>query len=179
MGEILTIIIRLILPLSILRFPLFGALLSISLDYFDYDFIRFLNNGDLTNYQIIDKALDLYYLSLELYVTTSWQNSLVKITSLLLFIYRILGILLFFLTQNVIFLVIFLNLFEFFYLFYLGFRKIFQKDPVTSIVRLMIIFFLLLIPKFLHEYSLHITSIDKDFIMKLLPFFDAILNKIF
>lgn len=158
MGEILTIIIRLMLPLSILRYSLFGGLLAIFLDYFDYDLIRFLDNGDLTNYQVIDKSLDLYYLSLEVYVVISWKNSLARIAALLLFIYRVFGILIFFITNNLLFLVIFVNLFEFFYLFYLSYKKIFHKDPATSIRRLLIILFLLLIPKFLHEYFLHITT---------------------
>lgn len=156
MGEVLTIVIRLILPLSILRYPLFGGLAALFADFTDYQLIIFLNSGDVTNYQVIDKALDMYYLSLEAFVAVFWKNELARFAAILLFFYRLLGFLLFFITQNLLFLVIFLNLFEFFYLFYLGYKKIFQKDPVTSPAKLLIILFLLLIPKFIHEYSVHI-----------------------
>lgn len=158
MPEAIIAAIRLLIPLSILRFPILGAILAILLDYYDFELLRFLGKGDLTYYQDLDKSLDLYYLSLEAYISTRWANRLARYTALLLFSYRLIGFLLFLTLRNPMLLVIFPNLFEFFYLFYLLFKRIFKKDPVLSFRGLLIILLILLIPKLIHEYFLHVNT---------------------
>jgi hypothetical protein len=156
-GVIIIVFIRSLIPLTIFKYPLLGGVLSIMTDYVDMDILK-LFGSNLNDYQQIDKILDMYYLSLEFYIVLSWKNLLAKRASILLFCYRLLGILLFMLFTNGIILVIFPNLFEFFYLFYLGFKKLHKFDPITSFKSLATILFLLLIPKLIHEYLLHVNT---------------------
>ncbi len=157
-GQAVAIILRSVFAPVILKFPLLGGILAIILDYFDLNIISYLNHGDLDNYQLIDKILDQYYLSLEAYVAAKWTNKLARFTAITLFIIRVFGFTLFIFSKNAIFLVIFPNVFEFFFLFYLIWKLLFKKDPITSVSRVLIIISLLAIPKIIHEYFLHINT---------------------
>lgn len=82
---------RLGVPLLILRWPLLGGLLSIGADYIDLQLLQALDPSQVVNYQPLDKTLDLYYMSLEALVALRWKNEKVKIATLALFFYRLLG----------------------------------------------------------------------------------------
>jgi hypothetical protein len=109
--------------------------------------------GGFDNYAALDKALDTYYLSFELIVSLRWEP-LAKWTSVVLFAYRFLGFVLFEVTQARVFLVIFPNLFENFYLAYLIIRRFAPAWALTP-PRLAALLALLLIPKLAQEYLLH------------------------
>lgn len=160
MGPNVIVFLRLILPLMIIRRPLFGGIISMVADALDVVLITALNMGDFNNYHLIDKYLDMYYITLECYVSFFWKNSLAKKTSILLFIYRGTGFILFELTKIRLILFIFPNLFENFYLFYLGYKKLLKKDPVKSIRGLAVILTILLIPKMVQEYVLHFAQLQ-------------------
>lgn len=155
MGPFIVTTLRLLLPLTIFRWPLFGGLLAMIMDALDVVLITYLNMGDFKSYHTLDKYLDVYYLSMELYVSLFWKNKLAKGTSVVLFLYRIFGVILFEITKIRLFLFLFPNLFENFYLFYLAYKKLVRKDPITSFRNLFIILFILLIPKMVQEYILH------------------------
>ena len=157
------IALRLILPLSILKFPLLGALLAIALDYVDFELYRDFNHGNLEHYQEMDKILDMYYLSIEAYVTASFKNRTVKKTLFALYIYRFLGFILFTFTQNIWVLLIFPNVFEALFIFYLASKRIFKKDIIPSFKSLIPILLILFILKLIHEYFIHITTVEKWF----------------
>lgn len=152
------IILRLITPPVILRFPLFGAILAVIIDYLDYGIFKLFTNNNLASYQLIDKSMDMYYLAFEVYISSSFENILVKRILIALFLYRLLGYFLFLATQLPIFLVIFFNLFEAFFLFYLISLKLFKKDFITSIRKILPLLLILAILKVVHEYLLHINS---------------------
>lgn len=155
MGPIIVTLIRLVIPLTIFRWPLLGGLLSLVVDALDVVFITVLSMGDFSNYHMVDKYLDMYYLSIEAYMSFKWTNPLARRTSLILFVYRAVGFVLFEVTKMRVLLFMFPNLFENFYLFYLGWQKLTKKDPVTSVKSLLIILAILLIPKMAQEYLLH------------------------
>lgn len=125
------------------------------LDALDVVLLDIIGTGGFTNYHSTDKYLDMVYLTTELYVSLKWKNKLVRNTSMFLFIYRTTGFILFELTQIRIFLFIFQNLFENFYLLYLFCLKVFKKDPVKNFRSLLWILFIALIPKIPQEYILH------------------------
>ena len=100
-----------------------------------------------------DKALDTYYLSFALIVSLRWE-ALAKWTSVVLFACRFAGVILFEVTQTRVFLLIFPNLFENFYLAYLIIRKLAPSWTLTPL-RLSALLVLLLIPKLAQEYLLH------------------------
>jgi|SRR3989344_1537358 len=152
------ILLRLLAPLFILRWPFFGMILAIFADNIDWMLTTFTTDADYNNYQRMDKLLDMYYLSLALYVSTNWKNVLAKHTSVLLFIYRSIGFILFEATQIRLLLFFFPNLFEFFYLFYQGYKS--ATDTYPKIAKhLTLILVPLLILKLIQEYSAHIVSL--------------------
>jgi|SRR3989344_609503 len=155
MGPFIIVALRLVLPLTIFRWPLLGGLIAMIADALDVVLITYLNMGDFKNYHQVDKYLDMYYLSMEVYVSLFWKNKLARGTSIFLFLYRTIGFILFEVTKLRLLLFIFPNLFENFYLFYLGYKKITKKDPISSFRNLFLILVLLLIPKLIQEYILH------------------------
>lgn len=154
----LVIILRVLIPFLILKFPFIGGLLSAGLDHFDLNLTSAFGE-EIQNYQKVDKILDFFYLSLEAIVALSWVNIRVKRAALGLFLYRSLGILLFEITNTRAFLFFFPNFFEFFFLLYLFFQGISGKDYLVT-KKDKIFFFLSLLFffsfKLYQEYSLHI-----------------------
>jgi hypothetical protein len=151
-GQLVVILIRLILPLSILRWPLAGGLVAMLADALDVVLIEIVG-GQFDHYAELDKALDTYYLSLELIVSMRWV-AIAKWTSVALFAYRLVGVILFEVTQTRVFLVLFPNLFENFYLAYLVIVRAAPRFELTP-ARLAALLFVLLVPKLAQEYLLH------------------------
>jgi hypothetical protein len=153
---ILVIGLRLVLPLTILRWPLFGALVAFTADTFDVVLLDFLGVQDFSPYSRFDKILDLYYLTLELIVSLKWANRYARKTSLFLYSYRLAGTIIFELTGLRWLLFVFPNLFESFFLFYLIYKKVVKTDRLTSWKWIFVVNLLLLIPKQIQEYFLHV-----------------------
>lgn len=157
-GPIVVILLRLIVPFSIFRWPLAGGIACLLLDACDVILITFFNQGDFKNYPGTDKYLDTYYLFFEFIVSFKWKNKLARKTSIGLFIYRFLGVVLFETLKIRALLFVFPNLFENFYLFYLALLKFYKKDIVTSKKRITVILVILLVPKLFQEYILHVAE---------------------
>jgi hypothetical protein len=153
-AEFVVVLIRLIVPLSILRWPLAGGIAAVLADTLDVVIVDALDLGKFRNYAALDKVLDTYYLSLEAYVSLRWEDALARWTSIILFVYRLIGFVLFEATQMRVFLFVFPNLFENFFLGYLGWRKLFPAFYLTP-GSLAVMLVLLLIPKMAQEYMLH------------------------
>ena len=154
LGPLVAIFLRLILPLTIFRWPLGGAILSIIVDTVDVVIVGIINQGDFPDYAAIDKMLDMYYLTFLLLVSLKWKDLLARKTSIFLFAYRFCGFLLFEVTKIRLFLFLFPNLFLDFYLFFAVWKKITKKPKLTA-RKLLIILIILLIPKMAQEYMLH------------------------
>jgi hypothetical protein len=153
------IFIRLLGPTIIWRYPLFGSLLAIVLDYFDLNILTYLEPNSLDKYQYLDKILDFYYLGFEAYFALFfWKNIIAKSTALTLFLDRSIGVILFALTGYEPILVLFPNVFEYFFIFYLLQLKLFKKDHLQSLKKSILIVILLAMPKIAHEYLLHVNT---------------------
>ena len=113
--------------------------------------------GFSTYYQYFDKTTDLYYLAIEAYVSLSWQNRLCRNTSVFLFVFRLIGIVIFEATggqyRKIVF--VFPNLFEHFFLYYIIAERAKPLWLPTTKRSLALVLFLLYIPKFGQEYLLH------------------------
>lgn len=155
LGPILVIALRLVAPISIRRWPLWGTAACLVLDAVDVILIDVIKLGDFTNYAQVDKLLDIYYLSFALVVSLAWQEILAKKTSIVLFIYRLIGVILFEVTQVRILLFIFPNMFENWFLFWAARNRYFAKWQLTP-KRLAFTLIALLIPKLAQEYVLHV-----------------------
>ncbi|QQG43306.1 MAG: hypothetical protein HYW45_03860 [Candidatus Daviesbacteria bacterium] len=155
---ILVILLRITLPLLILRWPLIGGLLSIFLDYIDFNILQAFDPGKLILYQNLDKVLDLHYLTLEFIVALTWRDKLVKKIASSLFFYRIVGVILFEITQAKQLLFFFPNLFEFFFLFYLIYQKFWGEKLLWSRKLSTAVLILLFLFKIYQEFSLHLVN---------------------
>lgn len=144
-------LLRLLAPLLILKFPLPGVLLSIFLDMSDWDLINFQTDQDYIIYQSWDKALDLYFLSLAAITVFTWKNRLAKKISISLYLYRGLGVILFFLTSNRGLLFFFPNFLEVFFVFFL-LVPLFTKKATLTFTSIL----LLTVPKVIHEFFVHL-----------------------
>lgn len=154
LGPLIIILLRLLIPFTILRWPLVGGIICMLLDGGDVVLIDVINKGDFSHYHLLDKYLDMYYLSFEVYVSWKWTNLLARRTSIILFIYRLVGFVLFEVTQVRLFLFIFPNLFENFFLFFVAYKS-FLKRETLNLKQLVVILLILLIPKMFQEYVLH------------------------
>lgn len=159
---LIVILIRLLVPLTILKDPLFGGLASLLVDYLDLDIVRLISAGSFPDYQAWDKALDLYYLSFEAWIVLSWQGRRAKIIALSFFLYRVIGTVVFEVTGMGIFLVIFPNFFEIFFLLYLIYQKFLQRQNKVTFQHQATFYVLLLVLfayKVYQEYFLHVSTI--------------------
>ena len=157
LGPIIVILIRLLVPFAIFRWPFWGILAAGAVDAFDVVMIDALNMGHFTQYHSLDKILDTYFLVFAVIVSFRWM-ALAKWTSVSLFSYRIIGVILFEITKIRIFLFLFPNLFLYFFMFEAFRQQYFPKWELTP-KRLIIVLLILLIPKMIQEYVLHFAEL--------------------
>ena len=150
---LIIVVIRLLVPLTILRWPLVGGILSLLVDALDVVLATLLHLGGLWNYHSLDKYLDTYYLALEVVVAQRWLG-LPRWTATGLFAFRAVGVVLFEVTNTRMFLFFFPALFENFFLFYVALLRFFPRYLLTP-RRLVLWLGILLIPKMAQEYALH------------------------
>lgn len=158
MPWIAVFILRLALPLTILRWPLAGNFLAFFADLFDVVIFDFLGGEDYARYDFYDKWLDLYWYVIAVFTAFSWKDKFGRnILSLLLSV-RAIGTILFTTTSNKVFLVVFPDLFVWFLLFYLVYERFFKKRLTPALIVLVL---LLMLPlKLYQEYLLHFDVID-------------------
>lgn len=155
-GELIVIAIRLLVPLLILRNPLLGGLAAMAVDALDVVIIELIGLGGFgDHYAQLDKLLDTYYLTLALYVAWGWESAWAKGPAVFLYVYRVIGVVLFELTGARWLLLVFPNMFENWWLYCLVvarfFPSIYPRSPKTVAIPMVA----LLIPKLAQEYLLH------------------------
>lgn len=158
-GQMIVIALRLIIPLIILKRPLVGGVIAMVLDAFDVVIVEFFGEGGMgPHYHQIDKVLDLYYLSLEAYVAWHWRDRLPRLTAIILFVYRVIGVGVFEITGWRPTMFLFPNLFEHWYLFVLVCWQFFPQVKFDSWKKVLGWLVILYIPKFAQEYLLHVAQ---------------------
>ena len=148
--------LRLIVPVSILRFPLWGIFASIFADVIDWNIIEVKSKEMDTLYQSWDKSLDAYTYLFIVCVVLHWKDSWARRTALGFFALRMIGQLLFFLTSWRPILFYFPNVFENFVILYLvtlWWSK--RKKLDLTVVQKWSMLLLLIIPKMTQEYFQH------------------------
>jgi hypothetical protein len=152
---------RILVPLTIPRYPLPGIIASLILDAADQTIFQQFPGINLESYQGYDKALDIYYLTIA-YISTlrNWKNHFAFQVSRFLFYWRLVGVALFELTQLRVLLLIFPNTFEYFFIFYEAYRL--RWDPVRMSKKLLVSVaaFIWILIKLPQEYWIHIGKID-------------------
>lgn len=150
-------LVRLIVPISILRFPLLGILASMGADALDWGFIGVTSSGMNTIYQHWDKSMDVYSFLFIVWVVYKWQDIWARKVAFGLFVYRLIGVILFWITGWRSALFFFPNVFENFVIlcliiFWLSKKKKLNLDLRQKTVMLGA----LIIPKMIHEYFQHL-----------------------
>ncbi len=157
----LVIAARFIVPLTIPRFPLPGVLASLVLDAVDQTIFQQFPGLDLTRYQVYDKALDIYYLTIA-YISTlrNWKNYFAFQVSRFLFYWRLGGVTLFELTQLRVLLLVFPNTFEYFFIFYEAYRLRWDTRRMSKRLVIGAAALIWIVIKLPQEYWLHIAQLD-------------------
>lgn len=160
-ASVLIILLRLIVPFSILRWPLAGISLSIAADASDVMVFEVTGYGFFDGiYHRLDKILDVYYLFFAWLVARTWRDVLARRTATALFWWRALGVAAFELTGFRPLFLIAPNIFENFYIFRLIAVKI--KPSFAFTMRSLLIALIAVgIPKVVQEYLLHFRYIDQ------------------
>lgn len=158
-GQLIVIGLRLVVPLIIPKRPLLGSILAMLLDALDVVIVEWFGPGGMgPYYHNLDKLLDLYYLGLEAWVASRWDERLPRLTALGLFAWRVVGVILFEITGWRPILFIFANLFEHWFLFYLIRTRWFPGIRLDTWPRVAAWLVVLAIPKLFQEYLLHIAE---------------------
>ncbi|MDG2101254.1 MAG: hypothetical protein P8K05_02805 [Dehalococcoidia bacterium] len=155
LEELIISFVRIFASLIVFKFNFFGAILVILIDFSDLFMMNLISLGGVRNYQLLDKFLDLFYIVYFLLITLRWHKILRNI-SILLFIFRILGFILFEFFQNRIILFIFPNIFEF---WFIGITLLFLFRSKISKRKIIIVIFVSTALKLIQEYILHVWKV--------------------
>jgi hypothetical protein len=108
--------VRVIGSLFVLRWAFVGGVIAVLVDFSDLFLMNLLHLGGLKNYQAFDKYLDQVYQLTFLIVALRWHGPARSI-SVVLYVWRMIGFVLFEITGLRPVLLLFPNLFEFWFLF--------------------------------------------------------------
>ena len=144
--------IRIAGSLPVLRWPLLGGLLAILVDLSDLLLRDLLDLGGIPDYQSLDKWLDQVYLGAFLLIALRWTGP-ARTVAIALYVFRLVGFLAFELTHERALLLLFPNVFEFWFITvaFLGDTRV----AAWSRVRLAIALLLLTGLKEVQEWALH------------------------
>jgi len=156
---------RFLLPFLIFRWPL-AIILSLILDAVDQTIFQVFTTAPLEGYQSYDKALDIYYLTIA-YIATfrNWNHLVAFKSSRFLLYYRLVGVAAFELTHIRTLLIIFPNVFEYFFIYLESIRTRWNIVKLTSKFVFASVAFIWIFIKLPQEYWIHIAQLDTtDFI---------------
>jgi hypothetical protein len=156
------ILLRLLVPLLIIRWPLPAIVACLIIDAVDQTvFQAVAPDADLTGYQTYDKALDIYYLVIA-YIATlrNWTNRFALEVARFLIFYRLVGVVLFELSGVREILLIFPNTFEYLFIFYESVRLFWDPRRMSRKVILGATAFIWIFIKLPQEYWIHVAQLD-------------------
>jgi hypothetical protein len=154
---------RLLVPLLIPRVPLV-IVVALVLDAADQTLLATFTAVDTSEtgvYQSVDKALDIYYLSIG-YLSTmrNWTSHPALRIAQFLFYYRLVGGVLFELTDERLMLLLFPNTFEYFFIAYEIARLRYQPARFSARFWLLVAAGLWICVKLPQEYWIHVAQLD-------------------
>jgi hypothetical protein len=151
---------RFLLPLAIPYFPLPAVIACLILDGVDQTIFQAFGQ-DPPGYQSYDKAMDVYYLSIAFLATLrNWSSMPAFTIAWFLYFYRLVGALIFELTGLRWLLLVFPNVFEYFFIAYETVRSRWQ--PTTLLIGwwLSAAGLIWVFVKLPQEYWLHVAELD-------------------
>ena len=143
---------RIASALPTLRWPFAGALIALVADFADLFLMDAI--GGISDYQRLDKLCDLAYIATFLIVALRWSG-LERVIALVLFAYRMIGEVAFELSGERALLLLFPNVFEFWFVAVAA-RRHYQPDRALTAQQAGVALVILLIGKEAQEYFLHV-----------------------
>ncbi len=154
-------LVRIVGSLPVLRWPFYGAIVAILVDQSDLFMMNLLELGGVGNYQTFDKYLDQVYIGAFLLVALRWQGA-DRAVAVGLFAYRLIGFIAFEATQSRDVLLLFPNLFEFWFLLVAAKLQFGWQEALRG-RRLAAVVVALVALKLFQEYAIHYQRWLDDF----------------
>ena len=152
---------RILVPLAIPRFPLPAMLVALVIDGIDQTIFQTFTSLDLAGYQNYDKALDVYYLSIAYTATLrNWTHHTAVAVGRFLYYFRLVGVVIFEVTQIRAVLLIFPNTFEYFFDFYEAVRARWDPRRMTRGLVIGAAAFIWIFIKLPQEWWIHVAQLD-------------------
>lgn len=149
-------IARLFIPILVLFSPFWGIVTTMLADSLDWKLIQVVTSLDSITYQSWDKLMDLYSSLFILWILRNWKDIWARKVATMLFGYRLIGLILFWITGIESLLFFFPNVFENFVLLTLLLLWQSKKHKLKlNAFQKIIMLFVLIVPKFIHEYFQH------------------------
>jgi hypothetical protein len=147
-------IIRIAGSLLVFRWACAGGVIAILVDLADLFLRSYLQLGGISDYQSFDKWLDQVYLLAFLVVALRWQGT-PRNVAVALYLYRLVGFVVFELTDSRAVLLAFPNVFEFWFLFVAAQRHWwpefrYSRDNTTVVLGMLTVL------KLMQEFVLHV-----------------------
>lgn len=166
------VVLRLVIPLFIPRFPLPAIIAALVLDAVDQTiFQQFtkINTSETGHYQSYDKALDIYYLTIAYTATMrNWGGGDLFRVGRFLWYYRLVGVVLFESTnaQYRWLLLVFPNTFEYFFIA-IEYYKL-RRNPLRLVYKQVVAIaaFIWVVIKLPQEWWIHVAKLDFTDAMK-------------
>jgi hypothetical protein len=160
---VLIVAARLFVPLLIPRVPLV-IVVALVIDAADQTLLATFTDIDTSeagSYQSVDKALDIYYLSIA-YLSTmrNWTSRPAFRVARFLFYYRLVGVALFEMTDERLMLLLFPNTFEYFFIAYEVARLRYEPSRFSARFWVLVAAGLWIFVKLPQEYWIHIAKLD-------------------
>ncbi len=151
---------RFILPLFIFKYPLPAIIACLLLDGYDQSIFQWFGH-DPSSYQSYDKAMDIWYLCMA-YLSTlrNWRSEAAFRVAWFLYFYRLVGALLFEMTQIRALLLVFPNAFEYFFIAYELIRSRWNVRTLSLRFWVILAALIWICIKLPQEFWLHIAEMD-------------------
>ena len=167
MVFVIVVLLRLGIPLLIPRYALPAILGALVIDAADQTIFQQLTDLDLDGYQGYDKALDVYYLAIAYLATVrNWRDPFAYRVAAFLWYYRLVGVVLFELTDVRAVLLIFPNTFEYFFIAYEAVRTRWNPLRLSRRAVIGMAAFIWIVIKLPQEWWIHIAQLDFTDFMK-------------
>ena len=153
--------VRLLGALLILIVPLPGLWLCGHVDRWDWSLLGMASASahEQQVYQYWDKSIDTFTLAMALVVALTWSDVLVRRLAIATFAWRAAGVVIFMATGHREVLVVFPNVFERLFFFYLVFRLLSRRDlMLRGSMDAVVVMVALTLPKIADEYFVHVAA---------------------
>jgi hypothetical protein len=158
---VVVVLLRFTVPLLIPKFPLPAVIACLVLDAADQTIFQMFTDDPLPGYQSYDKALDVYYLAIA-YISTmrTWRDPVAFQLSRFLYLYRLVGVLLFELLGQRWLLLVFPNTFEYFFIVYEAVRTRWNPLRMSATALVGTAAFIWIVIKLPQEWWIHVAQLD-------------------